>query len=96
MAFDWLDDLLRSRRKPPGYAAKTLAAYALGMKARGSIVGVAIDPAADCCEAARRLPADAVYRPEEAPHLPLDGCSRGDQCGCLYRPVLAFPKIGEP
>lgn len=92
MPLDWLNRFLQRRQKAPDYAEKTLAAYALGMKAKGAIVGVAIDRPPDCCEAARRLPEGAVYRPEEAPRLPLPDCPRGGSCGCVYRPVMAYSK----
>lgn len=90
MAFDWLNDLQHRVEKEPAYAEKTLAAYALGMKARGSIVGVAIVTGPDGCDAARRLRAGEVYRPSEAPRLPLPGCPRGRQCSCVYRPVMSY------
>ena len=40
MAFDWLTNFHHSEQKPENYAEKTLAAYRLGMKAKGSISGV--------------------------------------------------------
>lgn len=92
MALDWLNGFLQRMQKAPDYAEKTLAAYALGMKAKGAIAGVAIDRPADCCEAARQLPDGAVYRPEEAPRLPLPGCPRGGSCGCVYRPVMKYQR----
>lgn len=92
MAFDWLDRFQHRVEKDPDYAEKTLAAYALGMKAKGSIVGVVVEPAADCCEAARRLEAGRVYRPAEAPRLPLPACPQGRRCGCVYRPVMRYQR----
>ena len=74
---------------------KTLAAYRLGMKAKGSIAGVVIDLAPNCCDAARCLPADKVYHPNEAPHLPLPDCPQGRHCGCVYRPVMTYPLIDK-
>ncbi len=96
MALDWLTRFLQRRQKAPDYAEKTLAAYALGMKAHGAIVGVAIDRPTDCCEAARALPEGEVYRPEDAPRLPLPGCPRAASCGCVYRPVMAYSKGRAP
>ena len=90
MAFDWLNKFQHRVEKEPDYARKTLSAYRLGMKAKGSIVGVEIQPALDCCEAARRLPAGKVYDPDEAPLLPLPECPRGGRCQCLYRPVMSY------
>jgi len=95
MSFDWLDKFHHDTEKDPGYAEKTLAAYRLGMKAKGSIVGVAIEPAENCCDAARQLPPNKVYHPDEAPHLPLHDCSQGRRCGCVYRPVMTYQDLGS-
>ena len=92
MAFDWLDRLHRERPKPPDYAERTLAAYALGMKAHGSIVGVTIETDEQCCAAARRLPPGEIYLPSEAPRLPLPGCELGTRCRCVYRPVMKYQR----
>lgn len=92
MAFDWLSTFQRGLEKGPDYAEKTLAAYALGMKAKGSIVGVSIEVDPECCDAARKLPADAVYQPAHAPRLPLPGCARGEKCRCVYRPVMSYQR----
>ncbi len=90
MAFDWLSAFQRGMEKGPGYAEKTLAAYALGMKADGAIVGVSIEVDPECCDAARQLRAGAVYDPAQAPRLPLAGCPRGEGCRCVYRPVMSY------
>jgi hypothetical protein len=95
MALDWLNQFLQRRQKAPDYAEKTLAAYALGMKARGAIAGVAIERPPDCCDAARRLVEGAVYPPQETPRLPLADCTRRERCGCVYRPVMAYTKDGN-
>ncbi len=92
MAFEWLDSFLRRQEKAPNYAEKTLAAYALGMKAHGAIVGVRIVLGPEPCDASRRLAPDAVYEPDLAPRLPLAGCSRGARCGCVYRPVMRYER----
>jgi hypothetical protein len=98
MPFDWLQSFHRQTEKPENYAERTLAAYRLGMKAGGSIVGVRIDVADACCEAARQIPTDAVYHPDAAPHLPLPGCLLGRHCQCVYRPVMAYeqPAYEQP
>ncbi len=96
MAFDWLDKFHHDTEKDPGYAEKTLAAYRLGMKAKGSIVGVVIEPAQDCCDAARHLPQNKTYHPDDAPHLPLKDCPRGRLCGCVYRPVMSYAQAESP
>jgi len=90
MPFDWLKGALQEREKADNYAEKTLAAYRLGMKAGGSIRGVRIACAEECCAAARQLTPDQVYHPDDAPHLPLPDCSLDRSCTCVYRPVMAY------
>ena len=90
MAFAWLDKFQHDAEKDPNYAEKTLAAYRLGMKAKGSIVGVRIELGQNCCEAARRLPPNRTYHSDEAPRLPLPDCPQGRRCGCVYRPVMSY------
>jgi hypothetical protein len=92
MTFDWLNKFYQHSLKEPNYAEKTLAAYRLGMKAKGSIVGVAVYTAPDCCEAASELPADKIYDPDAAPLLPLADCPQDRQCKCVYRPVMAYQR----
>jgi hypothetical protein len=94
-AFDWLDKFQHHMKKDPDYAVKTLAAYRLGMKAKGSIVGVVVQPAPDCCTAARALAAGKVYHPDQAPLLPLPGCPQAGRCGCLYRPATSYQQADE-
>ena len=95
MAFDWLNKFQHHTMKDPDYALKTLAAYRLGMKAKGSIVGVVVEVAPDCCEAARRLLPGHVCHPDQAPLLPLPDCPQGRRCGCVYRPVMTYQKSVE-
>jgi hypothetical protein len=95
MAFDWLNKFQQHLEKEPDYADKTLAAYRLGMKAKGSIAGVVVQTAPDCCDGARQLPVGKVYHPDEAPRLPLQNCSRGRHCGCVYRPVMTYQPTRE-
>jgi hypothetical protein len=95
MSFEWLNKFQKRMEKPENYAEKTLAQYRLGMKAKGSIVGVSISVDEDGCEACRRLDPDAVYHPDEAPHLPLPDCTKGQQCGCVYRPVMKYQTIDD-
>ena len=90
MSFEWLEKFRQHMPKDANYAEKTLAAYALGMKAKGSIIGVRVEPGAECCDMARHLPRKIVYRPEEAPRVPLSSCDRPDTCGCVYQPVMSF------
>ena len=90
MAFDWLNKFQHDMEKPDNYAEKTLAAYKLGMKAGGSIVGVRLEVQSDCCQMAQALPAAQVYAPEAAPRVPLSGCTLGRRCTCVYRPVMKY------
>jgi len=90
MAFDWLNRLQHRLKRDQDYAEKTLAAYRLGMMAKGSIVGVRILTAPNCCHAAQKLPAGKVYHPDQAPLLPLPDCPQAHCCGCLYRPVMTY------
>lgn len=90
MPFNWINDFLRDTEKAPNYAEKTLAAYKLGMKAKGSIRGVRIDIDAEGCSACAALDPNAVYDPDEAPRLPLSDCDKGARCRCVYRPVMTY------
>lgn len=90
MSFSWLKGFHQNQEKTPDYAEKTLAAYRLGMKAKGSIRGVRIVVDYDGCAASRQLDPDQEYHPDDAPRLPLPGCSKGAQCGCVYRPVMTY------
>lgn len=95
VAFEWLNKFHRDTEKAANYAEKTLAAYRLGMRGKGSIVGVTVEPAPDACDAARELPGGEVYHPDSAPRLPLPNCSRGRSCRCVYRPVMTYQKSGK-
>jgi hypothetical protein len=95
MSFEWLNKFHKDMEKPADYAEKTLAQYRLGMKAKGSIAGVAIVIDEEGCDACKSLPADAVYHPDIAPHLPLPQCSKGQRCRCVYRPVMTYQQNNE-
>ena len=90
MAFDWLGKFHQGMEKDAHYAEKTLAAYRLGMRAKGYIAGVAVQSGVTCCDAARQLLADKVYHPDQAPHLPRPECTRALRCNCVYRPVMSY------
>jgi hypothetical protein len=90
MSFDWLKKFQQNTRKPADYAEKTLAAYRLGMRANGSIIGVRVVVDADGCAACRLLAPDTIYHPDDAPLLPLADCDRRDACGCVYRPAMNY------
>lgn len=93
MPFDWLAKFQGQIKKEADYAKKTLASYRLGMRAKGSIVGVVVLPGPQCCEQIKELPAGQVYHPDNAPHLPLPNCPRGSDCDCVYRPVMTYQKL---
>ncbi len=90
MPFEWLKGFHQDMEKAPDYAQKTLAAYRLGMKAKGSIRAVRIEIDPDGCAASRALDPAAEYHPDDAPHLPLPSCPKGGHCRCVYRPVMAY------
>ncbi len=90
MAFDWLTEFHHDLEKEPDYNEKALAAYRLGMRGKGSIAGIKIEPGANCCEAARNLPEGKIYGAQEVPSLPLPGCPQGRRCACVYRPAMNY------
>ncbi|HSH05829.1 MAG TPA: hypothetical protein VLL52_25150 [Anaerolineae bacterium] len=90
MSFDWLNKFHREMNKADDYAEKTLAAYRLGMKAKGSIAGVRVVVDVNCCEVCQGLDEETVFHPDEAPLLPPEGCERGRGCLCVYRPVMKY------
>jgi hypothetical protein len=96
LPFEWLKRFHQDIQKAPDYAAKTLAAYRPGMKAKGSIRGVRIEIDPEGCAASRTLVADAEYLPDNALHLPLPDCAKGVHCRCVYRPIMAYePKAAK-
>lgn len=95
MSFDWLKGFHQDMAKRPDYAEKTLAAYRLGMRAKGSIRGVRVEVDEEGCDASRALDPDAEYHPDDAPHLPLPDCAKGLNCRCVYRPVMTYEPSGE-
>ncbi len=90
MSFEWLKSFQQNMEKPEDYAEKTLAAYRLGMRAKGSIAGVRVAADPDGCAACQRLDPQRVTHPDDTPHLPLLDCDRPDSCGCVYRPVMTY------
>lgn len=90
MSFDWLKSFHQDIQKAPDYAEKTLAAYRLGMKAKGSIRAVRIVVDEEGCPASRDLDPAGEYHPDDAPRLPLPDCAKGRNCRCVYRPVMTY------
>jgi len=95
MTLDWLNKFHKETEKSADYAEKTLAAYRLGMRAKGSLVGVQILIDSQGCEACQQLDPESVYHPDEAPHLPLPECDRDQSCRCVYRPVMTYQIEGK-
>jgi MoaA/NifB/PqqE/SkfB family radical SAM enzyme len=89
-AMQWLNEFDHQRGKDPDYAQNALAAYALGVKAKGSIVGVVVKPGPECCQAARQLPEGKIYQPDQAPRLPLASCAQERRCDCVYRAAMSY------
>jgi hypothetical protein len=90
MTLDWLNQFHRKTEKPADYAEKTLAAYSLGMRAKGSIAGVRLLSDPQGCAACQQLDPGTVFHPDAAPHLPLSDCDQGLSCRCVYRPVMTY------
>ncbi|MCP4363510.1 MAG: hypothetical protein GY796_36390 [Chloroflexi bacterium] len=90
MSFNWLKNFHQEMEKPDNYAQKTLAQYRLGMKAKGSIAGVRIEVDKDGCVSCGELDEMTVYHPDDAPYIPLSDCTKGNRCGCVYRPVMTY------
>lgn len=88
MPFDWLDKFQKETEKSADYAEKTLSAYKLGMKAKGSIAGVRIACPPHAC--ATCLETDGMYHPDDAPRLPHPNCVCTSGCQCVYRPVMTY------
>ncbi len=95
MSFNWLNDFQQEMEKPDDYAEKTLAAYRLGIRAKGSIAGVQIVIDRAGCAACKQLDETAVYHPDDAPLLPLAECDKGVRCQCIYRPVMKYQVSSE-
>jgi hypothetical protein len=84
-------------RKDPDYATRVLGGYRMGARAGGAIRGVRILRGADSCPACRA--ASGVYAIEEAPIIPIAGCTHAAGCRCSYTPVMSYdvddaPSIG--
>jgi hypothetical protein len=84
----WLKDHVR-RPKEAGYAKRVLDAYRLGIKAHGAIRGVKIMTGPDSCLTCQSF-ANSVYSPDEAPLIPIAGCTHPEGCRCAYTPVMTY------
>lgn len=56
------------------------------IKANHRVKHVIVANAGDACPACRML--QGTYSKEEAPRLPVEGCSHSLGCRCFYEPVL--------
>jgi len=92
MSFEWLEKFRHGMPKDANYSQKTLAAYALGIRAKGAIAGVRVCVPETSCSAAKRLDNLAIYQPEAAPRLPLTNCEHPDCCACVYSPVMKYER----
>jgi hypothetical protein len=92
---DWLHTFQQQTEKSADYAERTLAAYRLGMKGGGAIVGVRVEVVDTCCETTCHIPPGAVYHPDDAPHLPMPNCPLGGSCRCVYRPVMVYEQANK-
>ena len=50
------------------------------------VLYVRLTVAQDCCPACRQV--EGAYPKDQAPKLPVDGCSHGLGCRCYYQPFL--------
>ena len=50
------------------------------------VLYVRISVSGNCCPACRQ--AEGAYAKDQAPRLPVEGCSHGLGCRCFYQPVL--------
>lgn len=84
----WLQDHVRTP-KDAGYARRVLDRYRLGMKAHGAIRGVRIVGGPDGCPTCRAY-TETVYHPDDAPLIPIAGCTDPGGCRCTYQPVMTY------
>ena len=89
---NWISQFVRTKKKAPDYAEKTLAGYSLGIKAGGAIQGIRILVDEESCPICKVL-AGEIYTPDGAPKLPLQDCQHPRGCQCAY--TLAMKPGGE-
>jgi hypothetical protein len=88
MQWRWLRNHVR-HPKDASYARRILDRYRLGMKAHGEIRGVRIVTGPDSCPTCRAH-AEAVYHPDDAPIIPIAGCTHAEGCRCAYSPTMTY------
>jgi len=94
MQWRWLQDHVR-KPKDSLYAQRVLERYRMGMKARGAIRGVQVIVGDDSCPICRQY-AGAVYHPDDAPIIPITGCTQQGGCRCAYRAVMDYEEAENP
>jgi hypothetical protein len=88
MQWRWLEGHVRHSHDA-NYAQRVLDRYRLGMKAHGAVRGVRIICGDDSCSVCRAAAA-SVYHPDEAPIVPVAGCTSPGGCRCSYSPVMTY------
>ncbi len=84
----WLAGHVRSP-KGPDYADRVLGRYRMGARAHGAIRGVRVLAGGDSCPACQAA-AERVYTLDDAPTIPIAGCTNSGGCRCAYVPVMAY------
>lgn len=84
----WIRNHVRTP-KDATYAQRVLDRCRLGLKAHGAIQGVRIITGAHSCATCQAL-AERVYHPDEAPLIPIAGCTSPEGCCCAYTPAMDY------
>lgn len=84
----WMQDHVR-KPKDSNYAKRVLDRYRLGMKGHGSIRGCRIIIGPDSCPTCKAL-ANIEYLPDDAPIIPIAGCTHPEGCRCAYTAVMTY------
>lgn len=56
------------------------------MRANDRVAAIRVSVSHDCCPICRQI--EGVYSKDDAPHLPVEGCSHNLGCRCFYTPIL--------
>lgn len=84
----WIHEHFR-RLATPELRRRAIVGYRMGIRSGGSIRGVRIIGGQDSCPACQALVAN-IYQPDDAPSLPVEGCTHPAGCRCAYRPVMSY------
>lgn len=88
MSWQWLQDYVR-RPKDAQDAQRILDRYRLGKKAYGAIRGVRIITSSDSCPTCRKY-AKVIFGLDEAPPIPISGCTNPKGCRCTYTAAMDY------